>query len=92
MPKKIFKNHLKNPEQYQQLEKQLFWGTLVAAPLLWVLLVLSSFFTFQWSWMVVAGIGATMTLTNLYGYLRCKWSSTAELTNYLTKWAFFSVC
>jgi hypothetical protein len=92
----IFKNRSKinkfqHPERYDTFERKVFWATLIAAPLFWILLVSTAFLTLQWQWMVVAGIGAGMTLTNLYGYLRCKWNSTQEMTNYFTKWAFLSV-
>lgn len=55
------------------------------------MLVLIAFFTFQWQWMIVAGIGAMMSITNLYGYLRCKWNNSQDFKNYFTKWAFISV-
>ncbi|KAI3413991.1 hypothetical protein GPALN_011460 [Globodera pallida] len=90
------KNHWKfeisqDPEKYDAFERQIFWAALVAAPFFWALLVCTAFLTLQWQWMVVATIGAGMTATNLYGYLRCKWSSTQEMTNHFTRWAFFSM-
>ena len=53
------KNHwkfevTKAPEQYNIVEKQVFWGALVVTPLFWLLLVVTAFFTFQWQWMVIA--------------------------------------
>uniref|UniRef100_A0A183BWS6 Golgi apparatus membrane protein TVP23 homolog n=1 Tax=Globodera pallida TaxID=36090 RepID=A0A183BWS6_GLOPA len=90
------KNHWKfeisqDSEKYDAFERQIFWAALVAAPFFWALLVCTAFLTLQWQWMVVATIGAGMTATNLYGYLRCKWSSTQEMTNHFTRWAFFSM-
>ena len=90
------KNHWRfevsqDPTKYDGFERQVFWAGLVAAPLFWLLLVSTAFLTLQWQWMVVAGIGAGMTGTNLYGYLRCKWNSAADMQNYLAKWAFLSM-
>lgn len=73
------------------LEHRIFWGALIFSPALWVLLVLISFFTFQWQWMIVAGIGAMMSITNLYGYIKCKWNNSNDLTNFFKKYAFISV-
>nr|CAD2143426.1 unnamed protein product [Meloidogyne enterolobii] len=90
------KNHWRfeitqQPDKYDPFERQIFWAALVTVPLFWVLLVCTAFLTLQWQWMMIATIGAGMTLTNLYGYLRCKWNNTQEMTNYFTKWAFFSM-
>ncbi|KAK0395750.1 hypothetical protein QR680_001413 [Steinernema hermaphroditum] len=58
---------------------------------LWFMLVIIAFLTFKWEWMVVAFLGFVMNGLNLYGYLRCKWNSTEELTNYLSRMAFISM-
>jgi hypothetical protein len=81
----------KNPDRFDPYERKIFWGALVTAPFMWVVLVSIAFLTFKWEWMVVALMGASMTLANLYGYFRCKWSNTQEMTNYFTKWAFLSM-
>uniref|UniRef100_A0A915EE12 Golgi apparatus membrane protein TVP23 homolog n=1 Tax=Ditylenchus dipsaci TaxID=166011 RepID=A0A915EE12_9BILA len=90
------KNHWKfesskNAEIYDPMERRIFWGALFVAPFFWLLLVSVAFITFQWQWMVIGLLGLAMGLANLYGYLRCKWSNTQELTNYVTKWAFLSM-
>ncbi|KAH7715647.1 hypothetical protein AAVH_16954 [Aphelenchoides avenae] len=85
------RGQFQNPERFDAFERRIFWGALVAAPFMWVLLVSIAFITFKWEWMVVALLGASMTLANLYGYFRCKWSNTQELSNYVTKWAFLSM-
>lgn len=90
------KNHwkfesAKDPSRFDASERYLFWLGVVAGPLLWALFTVTAFLTFKWEWMVVALLGLSMTSANLYGYLRCKWSNTTEMTNYFTKMAFFSV-
>ena len=51
-----------------------------------MLLVLAAFVTFQWQWMVVAVLALLMSIGNLYGYVRCKWSKTDEMTKKVTSW------
>uniref|UniRef100_A0A914EPA8 Golgi apparatus membrane protein TVP23 homolog n=1 Tax=Acrobeloides nanus TaxID=290746 RepID=A0A914EPA8_9BILA len=90
------KNHwkfesAKDPSRFDIFEIRIFWGALVVAPVFWTFLVIVAFFTFKWEWMIVALMGDLMNLANLYGYLRCKWNNTQELTNYLTKYAFLSM-
>lgn len=90
------KNHWKfessrDQTRFDATERYIFWMALVVAPALWILFIAMAFFTFRWEWMVVAILGGGMTLANLYGYLRCTWNTTTEMTNYFTKLAFLSV-
>ncbi|KAE9550110.1 hypothetical protein FO519_006685 [Halicephalobus sp. NKZ332] len=81
----------KDQTRFDAFEKSIFWLALVTAPLFWSILTILAFLTFNWTWMVVSTMGAVMTFANLYGYLRCRWNSTDEFTNYFTKWAFFNM-
>uniref|UniRef100_A0A1I8AL29 Golgi apparatus membrane protein TVP23 homolog n=1 Tax=Steinernema glaseri TaxID=37863 RepID=A0A1I8AL29_9BILA len=81
----------KEPERYDATERRIFWFALILGPALWFMLVVIAFLTFKWEWMVVAFLGFAMNGLNLYGYLRCKWNSTEELTNYLSRLAFVSM-
>jgi len=73
------------------MEARVFWLALVVCPFIWVVLVFMAFLTLKWEWMVIAVMGMSMTGANLYGYLRCKWSSRQELTNYLSKTMFLGM-
>ncbi|KAI6194371.1 hypothetical protein M3Y96_01117700 [Aphelenchoides besseyi] len=89
------KNHwkfesAKDPTRFDATERYIFWMGLIIAPALWILFVATAFLTFKWEWMVIAILGSGMSLANLYGYLRCKWNNTTEMTNYFTKLAFLS--
>ncbi|VBB27039.1 unnamed protein product [Acanthocheilonema viteae] len=81
----------KDTSRFDVLERRIFWGALVAAPAVWMMLVCIAFVTLKWEWMVVAIMGLLMNGANLYGYLRCRWGTTNEFTNYVSKMAFFSV-
>ncbi|VDN55406.1 unnamed protein product [Dracunculus medinensis] len=90
------KNHwrfesAKDTNRFDAFERQIFWGVLVIAPVMWSIFATIAFLTFKWEWMIVALMGMAMTTANLYGYLRCKWNNAQELSNYISKWAFFSV-
>ncbi|MFH4978519.1 hypothetical protein AB6A40_005228 [Gnathostoma spinigerum] len=76
--------------RFDPFEKRIFWGALVVGPFMWAMLTVTAFVTLKWEWMVVAIIGLVMNGANLYGYLRCKWGSTQEFTNYLSKAAVWS--
>uniref|UniRef100_A0A0M3I3I3 Golgi apparatus membrane protein TVP23 homolog n=1 Tax=Ascaris lumbricoides TaxID=6252 RepID=A0A0M3I3I3_ASCLU len=81
----------RDSSRFDPLERRVFWGALVVGPLMWAIFVSIAFLTLKWEWMIVAAMGLIMNGANLYGYLRCKWNSTQELTNYISKWAFISV-
>ncbi|EFO27964.2 hypothetical protein LOAG_00530 [Loa loa] len=81
----------KDMSRFDALERRIFWGALVAAPAMWMILICIAFVTLKWEWMVVAIMGALMNGANLYGYLRCRWGTTDEFTNYISKMAFLSV-
>jgi len=57
-------------------ESKIFWTTLVAAPLLWVLLFLVAIFRFNFKWLILVIIGISLTGSNLFGYMRCKMGKT----------------
>lgn len=66
------KNHwkfesAKDPTRFDTTERYIFWLGLVVAPALWILFVVTAFLTFKWGWMVIAILGAGMSLANLYG-------------------------
>lgn len=86
-----FQLPFQDTSRFDPLERKVFWGGLVVGPLLWAMLVSIAFITFKWEWMVIALMGLAMNGANLYGYLRCKWTSTQDFTNYVSKWAFLSV-
>jgi len=66
------------------LESRIFWSSLVACPLLWLVFLMIVFFTFRWSWILVVALGIAMNGANLYGYLRCKYNSKSDVTNFLS--------
>ncbi|KRZ20449.1 Protein NRDE2 -like protein [Trichinella pseudospiralis] len=72
-----------DPDNINPVESQFFWAGLLVFPLLWIIFILVTFFTLKWNWMMICMFALSMTGTNLYGYLRCKWNSRQELSSYL---------
>jgi len=62
-------------------ERKVFWTGLIAAPVIWFLLCLSSFFTFRIHWTLVSAVGLGLSGANLYGYVRCKLGHTPGLSD-----------
>uniref|UniRef100_A0A673VZ98 Golgi apparatus membrane protein TVP23 homolog n=1 Tax=Salmo trutta TaxID=8032 RepID=A0A673VZ98_SALTR len=68
-------------------ESQIFWLGLVVCPVLWVIFVFSTLFSFKFKWLAVVIMGVALQWANLYGYVRCKVGGKTNLrsmaTNYL---------
>ncbi|KJH47957.1 hypothetical protein DICVIV_05933 [Dictyocaulus viviparus] len=81
----------KDRSRFRKTDRRAFWVGLIAGPIVWLLFVITAFFTFKWEWMVVALMGLCMNCANLYGYLRCRWADTNQFSDYISKWAFISM-
>eukprot|EP00095_Tigriopus_kingsejongensis_P000813 maker-scaffold941_size78300-snap-gene-0.17 protein:Tk00813 transcript:maker-scaffold941_size78300-snap-gene-0.17-mRNA-1 annotation:"uncharacterized fam18-like protein" len=57
-------------------EITLFWASLVLAPVLWLLCLISAVFRFNFQWLILVVIGLTLTTSNLLGYMRCRLGHT----------------
>lgn len=83
----IFEQSKASPEtakrKYRSHEVRLFWLSLVAFPLLWLLFFFICLFNPRW--LMVALLGLGMTGANLYGYLRCKFGAHAKMRDVATK-------
>jgi len=62
-------------------DARLFWIGLVIAPVMWIIFFLTALFGFRFQWMILVIIGLTMSMSNLFGYLRCRLGSTESVTN-----------
>ncbi|KAG1676722.1 Golgi apparatus membrane protein TVP23 B [Nymphon striatum] len=65
-------------------ESTIFWSSLVACPILWVVFFFISIFKLNFKWFMIVFIGIILNGANLYGYIRCKvggtenWSTVAS--------------
>merc|ERR1712000_342252 len=61
-------------------ESTIFWVTLFICPIIWALLLISSFVSLGWRWLPLVVIALTLNGANLIGYLRCKFSGTQQIS------------
>jgi len=62
-------------------ESTIFWFTLFLCPVIWILLFFTAFFSLKLSWLPLVIIAVTLNGANLFGYLRCKFSGTQQISN-----------
>jgi hypothetical protein len=77
--------------QLNSNEISVFWTSLVAVPIVWSVFALICVFTLRAAWLIVTLFALCMTAANLYGYMRCKWSSRDQLQGYLSTTVLKSV-
>ncbi|KAK8747800.1 hypothetical protein OTU49_016615, partial [Cherax quadricarinatus] len=63
-----------------QTEVRVFWVSLVAFPLIWSILFLIAVAFFEFRWAMVVLIALSLTGSNLYGYVRCKFGKSESIT------------
>lgn len=62
-------------------EATLFWLALILAPVVWGLLFLVCLFSFNLKWMLLVMIALILNMSNLYGYIKCKFGSKTSLSS-----------
>lgn len=58
------------------LDSRVFWLTLWVMPLIWGIFTVSTFFSFNYGWMLCCLVAFSLSGANLYGYTKC--SSAAK--------------
>ena len=64
--------------QVSSLDKNIFWGALYAAPLMWGACGLAAFFTLSFDWLLVHAVATALTGANLLGYTPCSAPAAAS--------------
>ena len=88
----MFESATSEANKFSRAEIQIFWGGLIAFPVVWVgkcpeifsvksshvqvCLFFTALFTFKLKWMVLVVIGLVFTVSNLVGFLRCRMGNT----------------
>ncbi|KAL3968117.1 DNA excision repair protein ERCC-4 [Sarotherodon galilaeus] len=73
-------------QQASDSESRIFWLGLIVCPILWVIFVFSTLFSFRIKWMPVVIMGVVLQGANLYGYVRCKVGGKTSLKNMATNY------
>ncbi|XP_045600880.1 uncharacterized Golgi apparatus membrane protein-like protein CG5021 isoform X2 [Procambarus clarkii] len=63
-----------------QTEVRVFWVSLVAFPVIWTILFLIAVAFLKFRWAMVVLIALSLTGSNLYGYVRCKFGKSESIT------------
>lgn len=53
------------------LDSRVFWLTLWVMPLVWGIFTVSTFFSFNYGWMLCCLVALSLSGANLYGYTKC---------------------
>ncbi|XP_042229174.1 uncharacterized Golgi apparatus membrane protein-like protein CG5021 isoform X2 [Homarus americanus] len=63
-----------------QTEVRVFWVALVVFPVIWSILFLIAIGFFKFRWAMVVLIALSLTGSNLYGYVRCKFGKSESIS------------
>jgi hypothetical protein len=66
-------------------DSRVFWTSLYISTGIWFLIVLWDFISFKWIWGVIAIICCLLSVTNLYGYLKCSKKQQGNLSKFGAK-------
>ena len=70
------------------MESRIFWMSMLASQILWVVFSFVSLFRLNFKWFMVVVVGFLMNGANFYGYVRCKMGSKQKMSsvarNFLT--------
>ncbi|XP_058811509.1 uncharacterized Golgi apparatus membrane protein-like protein CG5021 [Topomyia yanbarensis] len=65
-------------------EARIFWTALVVCPVLWALFFVVALFGFKFKWMLLVMIALSLNGANLYGYIKCNFGASANLSTTTT--------
>jgi len=68
-------------------ESRVFWAGLIGFPIFWVVLFILALFRFSFRWLVVDCIALSLNGANVYGYLRCKFGKSTNITGAVSNYA-----
>ena len=52
-------------------DRNMFWSILYLTPVAWVVMTIIAFLRFKFSWLLLCGMGISLSSANVYGYYRC---------------------
>lgn len=74
-------------------DSSIFWSALIIAPMLWLLLMLVSIFRLNVQWFMLVALASVLSLSNLYGYIRCRLGTSdikSSVTQFVAKQVFYN--
>jgi hypothetical protein len=76
---------LADRSQLNEIDGRIFWWTMYANPLVWVLLGVVCLLKFNVSYLVIVAIALVLSAANLIGYYKCSKDATEQMRNYIGK-------
>jgi len=61
------------------VDSRVFWVTLWLMPILWGFFTISTFFSFNYGWMLCCIVAVCLSGANLYGYIKCSRAAKAKV-------------
>lgn len=61
------------------IDSRVFWITLWVTPVVWGFFTVSTFFSFNYGWMLCTLVALALSGANLYGYTRCSRAAKARV-------------
>lgn len=74
-------------------DSSIFWSALIIAPMLWLLFMLVSIFRLNVQWFMLVALASVLSLSNLYGYIRCRLGTSdikSSVTQFVAKQVFYN--
>lgn len=74
-------------------DPSIFWSALIIAPMLWMLFMLVSLFRLNVQWFMLVALASILSLSNLYGYIRCRLGTSdikSSVTQFVAKQVFYN--
>lgn len=75
---------LETNESNQGADSAIFWTGLILSPAMWILLMFASIFKLNVQWFMLVTLATVLSLSNLYGYIRCR-IGTADVKSSITQ-------
>lgn len=79
----------KENREQNPVDSRVFWVSLYAAPIIWVVFGIGALFKLSFSWLLCVAVALAFNVTNLIGYTKCEKDARAKMTNYIAEqpWA-----
>jgi Eukaryotic protein of unknown function (DUF846) len=76
---------LSDRSQLNVIDGRIFWWTMYANPLVWIVLGIACILKFSMSYLVIVAIALVLSAANLVGYYKCSKDATEQMKNYIGK-------
>mmetsp|Transcript_56839 Transcript_56839/g.118878 ORF Transcript_56839/g.118878 Transcript_56839/m.118878 type:complete len:224 (-) Transcript_56839:24-695(-) len=64
------------------VDSRIFWLTLWVMPVVWGFFAVSTFFSFNYGWMLCTLVALSLSCANLYGYVKCSRAAKAKVGSF----------